>query len=400
MKLLYSPSIRKVVGIAVLLFILELNMIALYTYTMVDHPQNEAHHKPKDSIVRVKRIVNVVTGLLPGGSLHDSLGETGSGEVGGAIDVTHEKLKKTSNITSKVHRPPPRLLSVTPHPPRPKPHKHVDRPSPEPPTIKISRHPPTVVIMGAKCAGISTLTQLMKLHPQLKLVNDTFGKIVRRNYTQVNDTRAVKTGQILVDVSTDLLTTSHLSASLRKSIPHLKFILMFRDPLDHSLACYHKLINRLDGSGTRSFEDFVLNTKGKINRQSELITDSLYDIHLSEWLNHYNISQWLFLDYYQLTTQPFRTLKRLEKFLGVQPFYRMDDFTYNKQQSLCLSQKLLKKFKLTTPLCWQANSNVSEVSLGADTEDQLKDYFLPHMERVLSLVSSQIYLGDLVSLMN
>ena len=70
MKLLYSPSIRKVVGIAVLLFILELNMIALYTYTMVDHPQNEAHRKPKDSIIRVKRIVNVVTGLLPGGETH------------------------------------------------------------------------------------------------------------------------------------------------------------------------------------------------------------------------------------------------------------------------------------------------------------------------------------------
>lgn len=375
---------------------------------MVDHHSTgESQQKPKESIVRVKRIVNVVTGLLPGGEQQETLAENGSGDNSINTAAVSDKLKphkKGLKTDTKKSEKKPLHKKTPPTTPHPKSHpKNQDRPFPEPPTVKLGRHPPTVVIAGVKCGGVSSLTQFISLHPQIQLTSNIYDETIHRANATKNTTNISskpKTGQVIVDVSPELFTTSQISTTLKRLVPSLKLVLMLRDPFDRSLSCYHETVNRLEGSGIRSFEDLVLTSKGRVNTNSELVTSSLYDVHLIKWLKTYNITHWLFMDYYQLSTQPYNTLRRLEKFLGVQPFFHRDDFTYNKQQLLCLSQKRSKKLKLNNHLCLQSNSTVSEVSLGADTEDQLKDYFTSHMEKLLSLVSSQIYLGDLVSLMN
>ena len=56
--------------------------------------------------------------------------------------------------------------------------------------------------------------------------------------------------------------------------------------------------------------------------------------------------------------------------------------------------------KLKSSFCFPSNTSATDLSLGSDLEEQLKDYFVPHMEQTLSLVSSHIVLGDLTSLMN
>ena len=65
----------------------------------------------------------------------------------------------------------------------------------------------------------------MKLHPQIQLVNNTYWKIVTRNFTKY-DIPIAKRGQVLVDVSTDLLTNTKVAASLKKVVPGLKLIVM------------------------------------------------------------------------------------------------------------------------------------------------------------------------------
>ena len=395
MKLLHSPSIRKVVGIAVLLFILELNMIALYTYTMVDHPHSdETQSKPKDSIVRVKRIVNVVTGLLPGSdSQSEPLIDSGSGD---GSPVPGEKVKPNFNITKKPLKKPHRPANQ-----KPKSRGAAAKPHPKarPTSIFPSQLPP-VLVVGVKCSGVSILTQLMKLHPQIVLTNGTYQGIMSNTYND-NSKVSKRRGQVVVDVSTDLYTNKDAPSLLQKHLPKLKIIVIYRDPLDRCLSCYHRAYAQLDGSGSRSFDDFVLNSKGKVNMQSELVVESTYDVYLSHWLSYFSKAQWLFVDHSQIINQPCRTLKRLEVFLGLRSFYRKDHFVFNKQQSLCLIDKLNDKLKLTSPFCLQYNITVNEASImSPDTEDILKEYFLPHMEKTLSLISSQAYLSDLVSFMN
>lgn len=387
MKLLYSPSVRKVVGIAVLLFILELNMIALYTYTMVDHPHNnEAQSKPKDSIVRVKRIVNVVTGLLPGGETQtDNIIDSGSGD---GPTLTGEKVKSHFNVTKKPRPLPPTKKAKQPKlPAKPRPKAR--------PNYHFPQRPPPVIVIGVKCSGVSIFEQLMKLHPQIITTNQTYQKILSHN--EKKERRGVRKGQIMIDISTELFMNKEAPPTLKRAVPYLKIIVIFRDPLDRCLSCYHKLYSQSEGSGQRSFDDFVLNSKGKVNTQSDLIIESTYDTHLSYWLRFFNKTQWLFLDHYQITNQPYRTLRRLETFIGLKPFYKRDHFIYNKQQSLCLIDKLNRS---SIPFCLQSNGTITDVPISADTEDLLKEYFTPHMEKTLSLVSSQTYLGDLVSLIN
>ena len=372
-------------------------MIALYTYTMVDHPHSdETQSKPKDSIVRVKRIVNVVTGLLPGSdSQAEPLTDSGSGD---GSPVPGEKLKVNVNVTKKPSKKP------HPHRPanqKPKPKNATAKPHPKArPTSVFPSQLPPVLVVGVKCSGVSILTQLMKLHPQILMTNGTYQKIMTNTY---NNNRRVNKGkgQILIDVSTDLYTSRDAPSLLKRHVPKLKIIVIYRDPLDRCLSCYHRAYAQLDGSGSRSFDDFILNSKGKVNMQSELVMESTYDVYLSHWLSYFSKAQWLFVDHSQIINQPFRTLKRLEVFLGLRSFYRKEHFVFNKQQSLCLIDKLNEKLKLSSPFCLQYNLTVNEASImSPDTEDILKEYFIPHMEKTLSLISSQTYLGDLVSFMN
>ena len=354
---------------------------------MVDHPR-ETPEKPKDSIVRVKRFdfMTVVTGLLPDRHETTPLDVNGSGD--GSPVTSKNKgrsgKKKQSNIKT----------TGLPHKPRAK----TIAPPPAPPTVKPLRNPPQAVIVGAQCAGGQMLSKLISLHPQIKVINNTYSKLIlHSNKAFVPLTRH---GQILVDVSPNLLTEPISPSRLRILAPRVKLIVMLRDPLDRCIACYHELNKHLEGSAVKSFEDYVLNTKGKISNTSLLVKESLYDVFLTKWLRYFNISHWLFIDYYQLISQPFLTLGRVEKFLGIQSYFRKNNFIYNKQQILCLNSKYFPGMKLKSSFCFPSNTSATDLSLGSDLEEQLKDYFVPHMEQTLSLVSSHIVLGDLTSLMN
>ena len=354
------------------------------------------YDKPKESVIRVKRIMNAVTSLLPGDhSTHDSVADSGSGE--GTPET------RNSTYSRKQHRPPDKHR-LPPTPPtnvhNKKPRKNAAvAPSPAPPTLRTLRNLPKVAIIGSKCAGTDILTQLLGLHPQIHISNNTYQQLLD-NSLRKRHLPIARHGQIIVDWSSGLFSMKLAPQYISKWSPGLKLILMLRDPIDHTLACYRRVTQHIEGSGLRSFEDYVVNSKGKLNVKSDFIVDSTYDVHLSNWLTYFNTSRWFFLDFYQLTTQPFVTLNKLEKFLQIQQFFKRDHFLYNKQQSLCINNKLISQYKLPAPLCLQNNSTINEISLGVDLEDQLKEYFVPKMEHTLSLVSSRISLGDLVSLMN
>ena len=353
---------------------------------MVDHPR-ETPEKPKDGIVRVKRFdfMTVVTGLLPDRRETTPVDINGSGD-GSPVTSTNKGRfgKKKSNIKATDLPPKPRTKTIAP--------------PPAPPTVKPLRNPPQAVVVGAQCSGAQMLSKLISLHPQVKIINNTYSNLIlNSNKVSIPLTRH---GQILVDISPNLLTEPISPPRLRILAPRVKLIVMLRDPLDRCIACYHKINKHLEGSAVKSFEDYVLNTKGKISDTSQLVKESLYDIYLTKWLRYFNISHWLFIDYYQLISQPFLTLGRVEKFLGIQSYFRKNYFIYNKQQILCLNSKYVSRAKLKSTFCFPSNTSATDLSLGSDLEEQLKDYFVPHMEQTLSLVSSHIVLGDLTSLMN
>jgi hypothetical protein len=371
---------------------------------MVDYKQGEkSTDKGRDSVIRVKRIMNAVTGFLPGETyIHDSIVDSGSGD--GVIPTTivtnvttrKDNKKPTEKVISTVSHatPKPRKPSVVPE--KKKVSSTVKPKSTVPPTVLTQTTLPGVVAIGAKCAGTNILTRLLEMHPQINIVNNTFELALQKKLK--SQIRNVEKKKVVIDMSASLFSMPFAPQQLSRYNPSLKLILMLRDPIDRCLACFHDSIQHTEGSGARSIEDYVLNSKGKLNMQSSLVVDGAFDIHLVKWLKYFDMSHWLFLDYFQLTTQPYLTLKRLEKFLNVQPFYKQDNFVYNKHQSLCLSTKFSKQLKMSSPLCLQTNSSVSEVSLGADVEDQLKEYFTPRMERSVSLISKQTSLADLASL--
>ena len=239
---------------------------------------------------------------------------------------------------------------------------------------------PSFFIIGAKVSGVDILRQLLSLHPQTKLTDySANGQDVYQS---------IHSGQKLVAVNDSLFSLPSAPANLKKMKPNAKLVLILRDPLERTVVDF---LSMQEGSGYHSYEgSFVTSDGTVINEKSSIIRDSLYDVHLKNWLKYFSFSQYLFIDFFQLMTQPYAMMKKVEEFLHIKSFYHKSSFIY-KKDVLCTTMK-------QKPICLTQTHN--ELNLPTEIDEALKAYYTQHMEKFWSLVSDHLSVTDLVSLIN
>ena len=393
-KQCYSASVRKVVTAAILLLILEVNMIAIYTYTMVDNSDLTETPRKEDIVVRVKRVnmdyINTVRETTIGNilasvkeTLHietDSpVEDTGSGD--GSFP---EETAATVNNRNTVYRNKTTTL-----------HKHV----PKKPRV-ISKLPDAYVI-GARTCGTETLRKLLSCHPQVAtststhyFTNDNLWHKGQGWYRSMLP--AVVPGKKLVEIDEELFALSSTPFRLKKRNPSAKLIVILRDPLERTTADFLTVHKGLEGSGEQTYEASFVNSDGNtVNEQSSIITGSMYDVHLKTWLTQFNVSDFLFIDYFQMMTQPFAIMKKVERFLRVKSFFHNSSFTYLNKKTLCTKARISNK---SGPIC--LTQDHPDLNLPTEIDEALKGYFTQHMDSFWSLVSNDLSVSELVSLIN
>ena len=467
----YSSSVKKVVTAAIVLLIIEVNMIAIYTYNMVDNSDLRDTPKKEDVVVRVKRVdfdyFNTVTestlttiiatvkqSLHLGNNEMVSSGDgPGDKDISEPIDKLHKvkpltvntanhkkpsqnkatsvKGNRVSNVTkpvkgnrvSNVTKPVVkgnRISNVTKpivkgnrmsnvnkpvvkkssnvstsnnhgrkildsvHASRSQDELHAEKQSKLHYTSvsknKTSYVLPSFFIIGAKVSGVDILSQLLSLHPQIKLTD--------YSADEQDVYQSIHSGQKLVAVNDSLFSLPSAPANLKKMQPNAKLVLILRDPLERTVVDF---LSMQEGSGYHSYEgSFVTGDGTVINEKSSIIRDSLYDVHLKNWLKYFAFPTYLFIDFFQLMTQPYAMMTKVEKFLHIQSFYHKTSFVY-KKDVLCTKTK-------QKPICLTQTHN--ELNLPTEIDEALKAYYTQHMEKFWSIVSDDLSVTDLVSLIN
>ena len=399
----YSSSVRKVVIAAILLLILEVNMIAIYTYTMVDNSDLTDTPRKDDIVVRVKRVdfnyLNSVTESTLGNilvSVKHTLkmdGGGGGGEDTGSGDgqylEDHSSLSEKHRINERKHD-------------KSRNHHGDKRKRPLVGQNHTQVHVlPSVYLLGAKTAGVELLSKLLAYHPQVLTTKST--RFFRDDSLFVKGVSwyrkslpAMDPGKKLVEVDEELFSFLKAPSRLKQINPLARFIVILRDPLERTIADFLTVHRGIEGSGGQSYEAaFVLNDGKTVNEQSPIILESQYDVHLKSWLSAFNFSQFLFIDYFQMMTQPYAIMNKVERFCNMKYFFHKNSFKFNDKKVLCTR---IRSTARLPPVC--LTSDHLDLNFPTEIDEALKAYFTHRLDEFWSLVSNRLSVSDLVSLIN
>lgn len=189
---------------------------------------------------------------------------------------------------------------------------------------------PTFIIIGAQKCGTTWLSQMLGQHPDVYLTPkkelNFFNKIA--NYQKGIDWYRsqfeLSENKIAIGESTpnyfwtsrdeyeikESGRTHDVPGLMAKYYPHIKILLILRDPVERAIsAFYHHIRDRAISPNSRILE--VCDHFG-------ILTMGFYDVHLERWLNYFKREQFLILIYEKdICQNKYHTLKKVFRFLEI-----------------------------------------------------------------------------------
>lgn len=250
----------------------------------------------------------------------------------------------------------------------------------------INRSFPQVIIIGVKKGGTSALISLLDLHPQVAAAS---GEVhyFDRNYFKgiewyLNQMPPTSDGQLTVEKSPSYFITPQVPLRISQYHQNTKFLLIVRDPLTRIISDYaqldakRKMMNR-----TRpSFESSVFDNHGNIRRHRNIVSVSMYDVHLERWLDYFSKDHFHIVDGEAFVSSPYHEITKVEQFLGISSFYKEDMFYYNKS----------KGFFCWKQLCLGDDKGRPHPKIASGTREKLRKFLKPHNKQ-FCLLANQSY---------
>ncbi|ELT97403.1 hypothetical protein CAPTEDRAFT_84639, partial [Capitella teleta] len=238
------------------------------------------------------------------------------------------------------------------------------------------RRLPNVLILGAMKAGTSTMMRYLNFHPDVHcalMEVNYFDK--DENYEQGpewyrNQMPWSKPGKIVIEKSPAYLQwTKKVPPRVLAFNSTVKLIIILKDPLKRTVSHYtHRLA--VNGPNIQKFYHYVVNSETKkILTDSLLIKTSMYYERIHDWFKWFPQKQFLILSGEQFERQPWQTLREVETFLGIKPFFRHEHFQYNSTKGFfCL--KLTNKTH-----CMSSNKGRAHPAIALETLEKLQNFF-------------------------
>ena len=153
---------------------------------------------------------------------------------------------------------------------------------------------PQAMIIGVAKAGTKALRVMLDLHPQIVTApkevrffdrEENFEKGLQWYLDQMPPT---KPDEVTIE-KTPQFATVCAPERIHYFFPHVKIILIVRDPIDRAVSGY--LHKKLKHGTNISFEESVLTPSGDLDTQHSPINDSMYEYHLKRWLQYFSLEQ-------------------------------------------------------------------------------------------------------------
>ncbi|XP_072177542.1 heparan sulfate glucosamine 3-O-sulfotransferase 1-like [Diadema setosum] len=242
---------------------------------------------------------------------------------------------------------------------------------------------PKVLIIGARTSGSQTLRRVLGFHPQLATpVHETqfFDRYYSRGVQWYESQMPYTTpDQITIESTENYMYHRNASVRAIKTLGEdIRLIVILRDPVARSISDYALTRTRIrksrlisghyktafkesrtrdrlliSGKGKHgrrgsakmscmvddTFEETVMKDDVEINRKNVFITDSLYVYYLRPWVKKVTPYRVLSLNAEKFARNPAETMKEVEKFLDLEPYFTPEHFRFDLNTSTyCLQE--------------------------------------------------------------
>lgn len=250
------------------------------------------------------------------------------------------------------------------------------------------RRLPKAIIIGVRKGGSRALLEFLDIHPKIR--------ICHREMHFFNNDDAYAEGlewyrrkmpysfadQITIEKTPAYFTSTDAAQRIHSMNSSIKLILVARNPADRAISDYEQIQqNRLSRKKQRqTFEELAFNVDGKIHEDYLAIERGIYHKHLSVWLNYFSLDQILVLSSELLITDPVSVLRKVQLFLGLQPYIRQSHFVYNPSKGFyCKADSLGRQ-------CLSKSKGRAHPKLSPEARRKLEDFFIPHNKHFYTMV--------------
>ncbi len=191
---------------------------------------------------------------------------------------------------------------------------------------------PDYCIIGAQKSGTTSLYSYLALHPQVRpsyvkeihYYNKHFieGKKWYRAHFPLGPLDREKRDFITGEASTMYLHDTESPARMFADVPHIKLMLVLRNPVDRAVSHYHHRVR--SGRETRSFDEALKSALLKVKAgeyvsgtETDYLRYGCYVEDIKHWLNFFPEEQFRVIQAEALFESPAPIFKEVSDFLGI-----------------------------------------------------------------------------------
>jgi len=121
---------------------------------------------------------------------------------------------------------------------------------------------------------------------------------------------------------------------IKKMNPNIKLIVVVRDPIERIVSDWVQVTAKRAALGLPplrgSLENRLIGRHGRINKRYRAVKTSIYLRWYKVWLQYFKPSQILVVDGGELRHTPWKSVKKVEKFLELEPKVERNEFYFNE----------------------------------------------------------------------
>ncbi|XP_049776413.1 heparan sulfate glucosamine 3-O-sulfotransferase 5 [Schistocerca cancellata] len=200
-------------------------------------------------------------------------------------------------------------------------------------------------------------------------------------------------GQITIEKSPSYFVTPEVPERIRAMNASVKLLVIVREPVTRAISDYTQLRSHAAATAAtagqppppaRSFEQLALRPDGSVNVAYRPLAISLYHTFVPRWLEVFDRGQILVVNGDQLIEDPVSQLRRIERFLGLEPRIGHHNFYFNRTKGFyCLRNETADK-------CLRDSKGRRHPRVDPRVVAKLRRFFSEHNQRFYELVGEDL----------
>uniref|UniRef100_A0A8C7WYR2 Sulfotransferase n=1 Tax=Oryzias sinensis TaxID=183150 RepID=A0A8C7WYR2_9TELE len=203
---------------------------------------------------------------------------------------------------------------------------------------------PQILIIGVRKGGTRALIEMLSLHSGVAAAQNEVHFFDWESHFQrglpwyLSQMPYSFPEQLTVEKTPAYFTSSKVPKRIHRMNPDIKLLLILRDPTERVLSDYTQVFyNRLQKHKHYQPIESLLVKDGEINLGYKALNRSLYYRHMQNWLQFFPLESIHVVDGDELIRDPLPEMKKVERFLKLEPQINTSNFYFNKTKGFyCL----------------------------------------------------------------